>query len=464
MPDTRLRESETVEFKENWGEAALECIAAFANHRGGSVWLGLRDDGAVVGASDSDSAMRKISEQIVDRLGLRPSIQRHDRDGNPVIEITVQPSADLTACRGRYLTRVGSTNREMTQDQIVQQLLQRSGQTWDALPMPAGATEPTIETDAIRPFLRLAHDRAPALKPDDPVDLVLANLGLLVDGRLRRAAVLLFGVPEAVFPSARVRVGRFRAGQIVGDHTISGGLFSQLEGTIATLRNLLEIRQDIHPAGSSLEDLQRSETWQYPLEALREALVNALVHRDYGALGDIQVRVEDEQLAIWSPGLLPAGITPADLSREGHLSRRRNGLVATVFHLAGLVERWGTGTTRMIAACIAQGLPPPAFVEIQGGVQVTFRADPWTPDHLRALGLNARQSMAVSAVRRGGNLSSSDYQQLTGSARQTAVRDLDGLVRAGVFQRTAERGRFVRYTLASAPRFNDPNDPPMTHQ
>src|SRR5207253_168225 len=160
---------------------------------------------------------------IVDRLGLRPSIQRRRRSGKRLLEIAAQPSADLISCRGRYLTRVGSTSREMTSEQVVQHLLQRSGQTWDGLAMPEGSSNAGIRAEAVHAFIRLAHDRLPELQPDEPVERVLANLDLAADGRLRRAAVLLFGEPGRLFPSARVRVARFRAGQIVGDHTISGG-------------------------------------------------------------------------------------------------------------------------------------------------------------------------------------------------------------------------------------------------
>lgn len=449
VPDTDLRESETIEFKESWGEAALESVAAFANHNGGSVWLGIRDDGTTKGADDGDSTIQKISDQAVDRLGLRPSIQARTRDGKPVLEIIVQPSDDLVTCRGRYLTRVGSTNREMTPEQVVRHLLQRSGTTWDGLAVPRDTPAGLIKREAVRTFLALAHARLPGLQADESIDRVLANLDLTIEDHPRRAAVLLFGEPQRLFPAARVRVARFRAGQIIGEFESVGNLFEQLDRTLAALRNFLEVRQEIKTTGSTLADLQRREVWQYPLDALREAVVNALVHRDYGTLGDIQIRVLDSELTIWSPGGLTGGLTPADLAREGHVSRRRNEFLAGAFYLAGLVERWGTGTTRMITACLAAGLPPPEFEETQGGVRVTFRTDPWTPERLREMSLNNRQIAAVAAVRNHRAISGGEYQRLTGASKQTASRDLDALVRLGVFRREGSRGPAVRYVLSS---------------
>lgn len=449
MPETDVRESETLEFKESWGDAALESVAAFANHRGGSLWLGVRDDGSAIGRSFGDAAIRTITEQIADRLGLRPSIQAQSRDGKPILEIAVQPSGDLIACGGRYLTRVGATNRQMTSEQVVQHLLQRTGQTWDGLPLPLNAPADPIRPEAVRAFLSRAQARLPGIQPDEPIDRVLANLDLMTEDRLRRAAVLLFGEPTRVFPAARVRVGRFRAGQIIGEHECTGNLFEQLDRTIAALRNFLEIRLEIASTGSTLEGLQRREIWQYPLDALREAVVNALVHRDYGTLGDIQIRVLDDELSIWSPGGLPVGITAAELVLDDHTSRRRNEFLAGAFYLAGLVERWGTGTTRMLALCRAAGLPTPEFEETQGGLRVTFRTDPWSPRHLREMGLNDRQVAAVAAVRTRRAISGGEYQRLTGASKQTATRDLEALARLGVFRREGSRGPAVRYVLSS---------------
>jgi ATP-dependent DNA helicase RecG len=283
---------------------------------------------------------------------------------------------------------------------------------------------------------------------------VLENLRLTDGARLRRAAVLLFGAdPQRLFPMAQVHLGRFGAnGSILDDRRIMGDLFGQLDGVMLRLRDYLQVRLEIPnaPAIRGLEDLQRREIWEYPLDALREAMVNALIHRDYTALGDIQIRVSVDRLDIWNPGGLPAGLSSDDLRREGHVSRPRNPLLAQVFYYAGLVEGWGTGTTRMIAACRTQGLPDPEFLEEAGGLRVTFRADPYAPDRLRAMGLNERQIRALAqlwSAHPQGDLTNQAYQHLTGTSRATASRDLEDLSVRGLLKRIGRTGRGTRYVL-----------------
>lgn len=277
--------------------------------------------------------------------------------------------------------------------------------------------------------------------------------------RLRHAAILLFGEDsQAQFPTAQVHVGRFGAdGSILDDRRIGGDLFTQLDEIVARLRSYLQVRLEMRSeptdgVGDALESLQRREVWEYPLEALREALVNALIHRDYAALGDIQVRVSEDRLDVWSPGGLPAGLSSEDLRREGHISRPRNPLLAQVFYYAGLVEGWGTGTTRMIAACLSQGLPEPEFREEAGGLRVTFRTNQFAPERLSAMGLNERQVRALADLNSRGSeqeITNQQYQDITGASRATASRDLDEVLDRGLLRRIGRTGRGTRYVLGA---------------
>ncbi len=134
------------------------------------------------------------------------------------------------------------------------------------------------------------------------------------------------------------------------------------------------------------------------LEALREAVVNALIHRDYTYPADIQIRLEEDRREVWSPGELPSPLTPEALYGP-HSSVLRNPLIARAFYFAGVIERWGTGTTRIIRLCREQELPEPDFAHCQGGVRVTFLKDPYTPERLRQMGLNERQIRIIAVLR-----------------------------------------------------------------
>lgn len=222
---------------------------------------------------------------------------------------------------------------------------------------------------------------------------------------------------------------------------------AQLEATLAAFRTYLQVRFEVAPKTATVEGLQRKEIWEYPLDALREAVINALIHRDYTALGEIQVRVREDSIEVWNPGGLPEGVRLEDLRREGHTSRPRNPSLAQVFFYAGLVERWGSGTTNMIRACREQDLPEPEFSEHTGGFAVTFSKDMYTSESLKRRGLNERQIRAVGETKQSGTITNERYTKLVGVSKATATRDLEELVGLGILERHGRTGRGTRYEL-----------------
>lgn len=207
------------------------------------------------------------------------------------------------------------------------------------------------------------------------------------------------------------------------------------------------MRFEVKVSDLSLEGLARTDVWEYPLEALREAVINALIHRDYTVTTDIQIRLYDNELSIWNPGGLPSELTVEQLREPQHLSVPRNPLLAQAFYFAGLIERWGTGTARIIALCREQGLPEPEFDADALQFRVRFLKDPYTPERLRKMGLNERQIQAVLYVKSHGSISNAEYRRLTGTSKPTATRDLEQLVAHGVLARLGTTGRGTRYAF-----------------
>lgn len=447
MTRLKLQEGETVEFKDRWADTALEALAALANHKGGTVYVGVDDDAQVVGWAGDDAEQQRIANQIVQALGLRPAITVEHHGRKAVLCLRVEPSSVPTAFRGRYLTRVGSTNRDMTPDQVGRRLMSKLGETWDAL--PADVPFSSLDLDAYRRFVRLAAKRLPKLSERDDPQEVLTNLRLIRNGTLTKAAVMLFGKhPAHVATSGQVHIGHFKAGVTLDDRLIMGNLWQQLDGVLDAFRAYLPLRSEVKSTAFTVEGIQRRESWEYPLDALREATINALIHRDYSALGDVQIRVEEDRIDFWNPGPLPEGITLADLLKERHPSQPRNPLMARAFFFAELIEGWGTGTTRMRELCREQSLPEPRFAEESGGFRVAFLKDVLTPELLRRAGLSERQVEAIRQLRqRGGDIRNSDYQQVAQVSKRTASRDLDELANRGVLLRLGETGRGTRYRL-----------------
>lgn len=439
-----LIESETLEFKRVWTDRALEDLAAFANTRGGSLIVGVNDDGETVGARADDREVQRLANLITSRLGLTPSIRVEQREEKPVIVIQVQPVRGVVPCNGRYMRRVGSTNRDFTQEELSRHMVECSGMSWDSL--PSDWTLKQVDLTVLERFATLARPRLPLIHATGP-DRLLQNLQLIRDDRLTNAAVLLFGQhPQQRFPTAQVRIGLFRGPtEILDSHDFQGTLWQQLDGAMDRFRQVLKVRFDVRVDEPSLAGLQRKEIWEYPLEALREAIINALIHRDYTLPADIQIRLYENSLEIWNVGELLPPLTPESL-RAPHGSVLRNPLLAQAFYYAGLIERWGTGTTRIIAQCREQDLPEPDFENWQGGLRVTFLKDPYTPQRLRDLGLNERQIQAVMCVKEKGSISNAVYQELNRVSKRTASEELSDLVQKGVLEKTGgQRGRGTTY-------------------
>ena len=177
--------------------------------------------------------------------------------------------------------------------------------------------------------------------------------------------------------------------------------------------------------------------------------IHALIHRDYfDPHGEISIRVYDHRVYVRNPGELPPGITVADLKKTPHDSRLRNPLLAQAFYFAGWIERWGSGTTRIVGLCQQQGLPEPEFRSQSGRFEVQFFEDPYTEERLSSMGLNERQVQAVLRAKQGGEISIATLKGLIpGVSDKTIYRDLQNLVELGVLKRSGEK-KGSRYVLA----------------
>ena len=222
---------------------------------------------------------------------------------------------------------------------------------------------------------------------------------------------------------------------------IEGDLLAQVDETTKFITRHISVRYEFE------DKPKRKEVWEYPLEALREALINAIVHRDYPMSANIQVEIYDDRIEIWSPGKLPPGITIEDLYKEEHKSVIRNKLIAQIFYDIGYIERYGSGTIKIIKLCQEAGVPIPEFKEVTGGFLVVFRKDIFTEEYLRKLDLNERQIRAVMYANEKGRITNAEYQQLTNISKPTATRDLNELTKKSIFEQIGTTGKGTFYKL-----------------
>ena len=197
-----------------------------------------------------------------------------------------------------------------------------------------------------------------------------------------------------------------------------------------------------------IRGVQREDIWDYPIEALREAVLNALTHRDYFNIANfILIKVYDDHIWFSNPGGLPEGITIEELKKP-HSSFLRNPLLAKVFYLAGFIEQYGSGTVRMVEWMKQAGLPEPGYKEEMGGFSVYFYKDIYTEENLRKMDLNERQIKAVMYVKEKGKITNKEYQDINSCFRNTASNDLANLVEKEILKASKKKGKGSYYALS----------------
>jgi len=191
--------------------------------------------------------------------------------------------------------------------------------------------------------------------------------------------------------------------------------------------------------------LQRFESDEYPVEAIREMILNALVHRSY--LGSFtQIKVFDNKIEIWNDGGLPEGITEDNL-RHSHASKPRNPIIADVFFKAGYIDTWGRGTITIIESCKLSNLPEPILIEKNGGFLVSISKNKYTREILEQMGLNKRQLKAIEFIKTNVRITNKEYQGINDCARNTASNDLKDLVERNLLKSSDIKGAGSFYQL-----------------
>jgi predicted HTH transcriptional regulator len=230
-----------------------------------------------------------------------------------------------------------------------------------------------------------------------------------------------------------------------------GTVFSQVDMAVDFAMSKLN-----RSVGTRSESARAPVRDEIPSDVIREAIVNAVAHRDYTSAGAVQVSVFADLVEVWNPGVLPAPLTMESL-RHPHGSIARNHRLCDGLFLGQYIEKYGTGTLMMIRESLAHHLPEPGFAQRGGEFTITLWRDWLTEEVMLGLGLNERQRQALAAIKKSAVLTNADYQKLARASRPTVIRDLADLVAKGVLSRRgAARGAF--YVLAGNRLKNDSND------
>ncbi|MCD4695610.1 MAG: putative DNA binding domain-containing protein, partial [Bacteroidales bacterium] len=271
-----MPEKQSTEYKQSWHNDYLKWICGFANAQGGDIIIGKDDDGKIVGVTDYKTLMDEIPNKIRNLMGITIDVNLHEEKGKYYIEIITQPYSVPISLRGRYYFRSGSTKQELTGAALNEFLLKKSGKTWDDVIEPR-ATFDDIDERSIKIYLNLAKkvNRLPLIEGVDLPELI-EKLRLSENGKLKRSAIILFGKdPGKFYPNTFVKIGRFGKDDtdIKFQEVEEGNLINLLPSILAQLNRKFLI------SPIDFEGMRRIERGEYPVAAIREMLLNALVHR-----------------------------------------------------------------------------------------------------------------------------------------------------------------------------------------
>ncbi|MCE5346035.1 MAG: putative DNA binding domain-containing protein [Bacteroidales bacterium] len=439
-----MSENQSIEFKETWKDEYLKWICGFANANGGTIFIGKNDKGEIVPIENAKKLLEDIPNKVKDTLGILVDVNLHHTVKGDFIEIIVESYPYPVNYKGQYHYRSGATKQELKGAALDKFLLQRKGKRWDGVPLP-NISVAELKQEALD-FFRKRALKSQRIEEDvltDSNELLIENLQLIENAFLKRAAILLFHPnPEKYITGAFIKIGFFETDDdLKFQDEIHGNLFEQIEKAMDLLFTKY-IKAEI-----SYEGINRVEKYEYPKDAVREALLNAIAHKDYSGGVPIQISVYNDKIIFWNEGQLPENWTVENLLTK-HPSKPYNPDIANALFRSGYIESWGRGTLKMIKVCIDAGLPKPLYYYDMSGFFVEFRKNIFSEKYLKSLGLSDRQEKAIIFIKEKGKISNSEYQDLNNVSKATATRDLSELVeKYEILRRAGDIGAGTNYVL-----------------
>ncbi|WP_306554864.1 ATP-binding protein [Acidovorax sp.] len=432
MTPSRLTSSDTAVLGDVTGAEAARAVAAFLNSSGGRVLLGIDDSGRVLGINsifEPEDLSRRLRSEISPPP--RFSITTRVVSGKTIALVDVPTGSErpyvvddmIFVWRGGQLASASPL-------EISEMIVSRSSEAarWERQPAPGIDIDDLDEREIdITYGANLERSSNRKVRYGGGWTQFLEDLGVANSGQLLNSAVVLFARRNYIIQQAKVKIAAFQSldkSEFIENKLLVGNLFDLFEQVTSFLDRHVSVR-------SSFELMTRKDVMAIPPFVIREAVMNALVHRDYSqANANITVALYPDRLEIWNPGSLPDGLSADSLART-HVSRPTNPDIANVAFLRGLVEQWGSGTGRIVAECRKMGLEDPEWKSIGGGIQLTIPLV--LADGPLSRDVNERMRSFLLETYPGQVIAFEDYTTNWASlvSERTARRDLDELVELG---------------------------------
>jgi len=354
-----LSEDNTTEFKLSFQKEVIETIVAFSNSKGGHIYIGIADNGSVVGVDISQESIQNyiniIKQATEPKIIVDIDIMR--KNGKDILDIQVDEyPIKPVSYKGRYFKRRKNSNHQMTPIEISNTHLKTINSSWDYFE-DINHTIKDIDEQNIEYFIKLAH-------LNSNIEEVYKKFELLKNGKITNGCYLLFNNNDrSLFTN--MEIGRFQDETLIKDSiSLHGGIFNQVEIVMSF------IYKHINKAYVISGKPQRDEVWDYPMDAIREIVVNMIVHRDYLSNIHSVVKIFDDRIEFYNHGTLPDSITIEDVKNGTYKSMPRNLQIADIFKTVDIIEKYGSWVKRVIKLFKEYGSKEPLFEDRLGGMVV----------------------------------------------------------------------------------------------
>ena len=412
------------EFKTSFREDVTETLVAFSNAKGGAVYIGISDKGDISGVSIGKETLQNWINEVKNKTmpQIIPDAEIHTVDGKKVVafyvsEYPVKP----VSTRGRYYKRVGNSNHLLSVNEVSNMHLQTINSSWDYYPRP-GKTLDDISIKKVGKVMQIIMQRNSNIHFDSAEEFLIKNELLLKEGKISNGCYLMFSKEDNLFTT--IQLGLFASEIVIKDDiTSSGDILTQVDEVMSFVRK--HINKELIITDKQIENIQR---WQYPLEGIRELVLNMIIHRDYTSSSDSIVKVFNDHILFFNPGGLPDSITIEQLLTNNYVSTPRNRQIAKIVKEMGWIEKYGTGIKRVRNMFVEYGLKQPLFESIPGGFAATvFAENENVTDSVVDSVVDKRRKKILSLLKEDSKLSAKELSVHIGVSSRTIQRDLDKL-------------------------------------
>ena len=414
------------EFKSSFDSKVIETLVAFANTTGGSVLIGISDDRKVTGVTINRESVQNWLNEIKNKTSqaLVPVVEILKYEGKVVVVFTVaEYPIKPVSMRSKYFKRIANSNHIMNTDEIANEYLRTINTSWDYYIDPGHAID-TISFDKVRSYMNRIEHQAGNVIVSDPHKF-LEELEITRRNQLTFGGFLLFVKDYCIISD--VQAGRFKGEiTIIDSLSLNTDLFTEVEEIFNFIKKHLMIEYIFTGAP------QRTERFDYPVDAIREIVTNMVVHRDYRDSSGSIIKIFDDRIEFFNPGRLIGGITIHDLLSGNYISQCRNKLIARAFKETGLIERYGSGIKRILNICRDYGIIPPVFEEVFNGFKVTlYKEKIDVAEDVTEDVTEDRVESLLKIIRQTPSITVDEMAKSMKVTRRTILRDLEKLKQLG---------------------------------